>query len=143
MKQLFIAFSLFMIVFSFESKASIAFQVEGTLIVKELKNAPLDMKIITDEGSLTLTNVHTPYVSGCTYGTYIVVNNLVDDNYTLLEMVECLDDQIQGQTKDDIFFCPEIWMPVCAVLDKKIQTFGNICEMKAAKADFKKMAACL
>ena len=143
MKQIILAFSLFMIVFSFESKASIAFEVEGTLVVKELKNSPIEMNIITDEGVIKLTNIHTPYINGCTYGTFVVVNNLVDDNYTLLEMIECLDDLIQGQTKDDILICPEIWMPVCAVFEKDQQTFGNICEMKAVKAQFKKMGTCL
>ena len=137
--------------------ASVAFEVEGTLRVEEVAGQPLKMFVETDEGTLQLSNVHTPYGQGCTYGRYVVVNNIVPvGTYTLLEMIECLDDTLQAEIKDEIIFCPEIWMPVCAqpsmpncapgtasiqVMPEQ-RTFGNLCEMKAAKASFVHMGEC-
>lgn len=137
--------------------ASVAFEVEGTLRVQEVAGQPLKIFIETDEGRLELSNVHTPYGGGCTYGTYVVVNNIVPvGTYTLLEIVECLDDTIQAEIKDGLIFCPEIWMPVCGqpampacapgtaciqVMPEK-RTFGNLCELNAAKAAFVHMGEC-
>ncbi|MCO4794899.1 MAG: hypothetical protein KC493_14360 [Bacteriovoracaceae bacterium] len=138
-------------------QASVAFEVEGTLRVQETIGSPLKMFIETDEGTLNLSNVHTPYGSGCTYGRYTVVNNIVPEGtYTLLEMNECLDDTLSGELKDGMIFCPEIWMPVCGqpkmndcasgmaciqVMPKK-RTFGNLCELNASKAAFVHMGEC-
>ena len=137
--------------------ASVAFEVEGTLRVQEVANGPLKMFIETDEETLEISNVHTPYGKGCTYGSYIVVNNIFPEGtYTLLEMVECLDDSLAGEIKDEIVFCPEIWMPVCGqpAMPKcaagafciqvmpKPRTFGNLCELKASNASFIHMGEC-
>jgi hypothetical protein len=137
--------------------ASVAFEVEGTLRVQEVAGEPLKMFIETDEGRLELSNVHTPYGKGCTYGSFIVVNNIVPvGTYTLLEMVECLDDTLAGDIKDEMIFCPEIWMPVCGQpamphcapgtaciqVMPESRTFGNLCELKASKASFIHMGEC-
>lgn len=135
--------ALILFAWSSSSLASIAFEVEGTLRVEEIFQGPLKLFIETDEGTLELSNVHTPYGNGCTYGRYVVVNNIVPvDTYTLLEMIECLDDTLSGELKDDMLLCPEIWMPVCGQVMLEKRTFGNLCEMKSAEASFKHMGEC-
>ncbi len=122
MKNLISAFALFLIVFSFQIKASSIFQVEGTLIVQDLANLPFEMTIKSDEGEMLLSNVHTAYGLGCTYGTYLVSENLENNKHQLLQVVECLDDALSEGPGEDLQVCPGADELFCEISQDK--TFG-------------------
>ena len=150
MKDIIILICLFLIVFGFDAMANeplqsdvIITEREGTLIIGSTESHSFSMEINTDEGQIKLSNVHTPYKNGCTYGRYKISENIYTNQYLLLEMIECVDDQVQISKIDDQVICPEIWMPVCGQSKQdKVMTFGNICELKASKATFITMGQC-
>lgn len=149
MKDFVLLMALFLIVFGFKSMAaegvdqSISIQIEGSLIVQDQPGKPFKMEIASDEGVIALDNVHSSFSEGCTFGTYILQEDLKEKSFKLVDMVECLDDLVPATKIGEQLICPEIWMPVCGNFDQKEVTFGNICELKGAKASFISMGECL
>jgi len=147
MKTLFVTL-LTMISIS-NAAASVVFEVTGELSIIDKMNAPLEMSISTEHGVFELTNVHTPFRS-CVDGRYAIVNNMYPQGtYTLLEVIDCVPEFIDYKFEENqVTICPEIYLPVCGqpkmpkcakgfaciqVMPAPV-VYGNLCELKAAKA---------
>ena len=79
---------LFLIFFllSFKAFSSAAFTVDGEIIYDDKDNG---VTLKTEAGELSIVNKSFDSF-GCQNGTFVVVNNLNDENtYTLLEIIQC------------------------------------------------------
>jgi hypothetical protein len=112
------------------SYASTAFTVSGKLVPNHLPSDVIHMNLLTDAGNFKIVSFDHK-IQTCEHGIFEIVNNFhPEDTYSLIEIYDCNNE------KEEVVYCPEIYMPICGSLNQESKTFGNFCELSTSGAKF-------
>ena len=112
------------------ASASVAFTASGKLVPYVGQSELVHMTLLTDAGNFNIVSFDHK-IQTCESGIFEIVNNFhPKDTYSLLEIYDC------NEEKEDMAYCPEIYMPICGSIKEAPRTFGNFCELSTSGAKF-------
>lgn len=110
--------------------ANVAFTASGKLVPYVGGSDLVHMTLLTSAGNFKIVSFDHK-IQTCENGIFEIVNNFhPEDTYSLIEIYDCNDE------KEEVAYCPEIYMPICGNIKNVDRTFGNFCELSTSGAKF-------